>query len=202
MYHYSCIICQKNNKKHATKKASTAKKTGISSFKWAADARDDFIVKKKSKILEIKKKSFLYHYSNYCYRIYTHKVYTKLLDAENEDIELTKDVATLSKSNKSTSRSVPPINKPFAKNRRNANSQKQKCTLGGSDLSWDTSSKKYMYTKCRLCQLDIVQFFPDATKLFQDEICNRAAELASVNLITALYLFYHKKMFYQIFMEV
>ena len=108
------------------------------------DSRDDFIVKKKTKILKTKKKPFLYHFTNECYKKYTHKVYTKIFDAENEDVELTNDVATLSKSNKSTTSSLPPINKPFTKNRQDTNSQKQKCAICGSDLSWDTSSKKYI----------------------------------------------------------
>ena len=106
-------------------------------------------------------------------------VYNKLSYDKSEDEESAIDVATTSNTKKSAPMlcrcSVPPGDKLLTKNRQNVNSQKQKWLLCGSDQLWDASSKKYIYTKYRLYELDPASFFLVATKVFQDEGCSRAA---------------------------
>ena len=93
-------------RKHATKKASTGTETWNvlkQSLKRAADARDNFIVKRKYQILETEKKSLPYHNTNYSFKKYTRKVYNKPSHAENKDVDSTNNVFTTSDTKESTS---------------------------------------------------------------------------------------------------
>ena len=172
-------MCQKCDRNYVTKKAGTGTEIRICSLKGTADAWDKVIVKKGFQILETEKKSFLYNNTKDCFKKYTHMVYNKLSYDKSEDEESAIDVATTSNTKKSAPMlcrcSVPPGDKLLTKNRQSVNSQKQKWLLCGSDQLWNTSSKKYIYTKYRLYELDPASFFLVATKVFQDEGCSRAA---------------------------
>ena len=102
------------------------------------------MAKKKFHILETEKKLLFFHNTNYCFKKYTHNVYTKPSHEEGEDKESTNDVTTTFDTKKSTlilcRRSVPPRDQLFTENRQNATSQKHKCAFCGSIRSVQIST--------------------------------------------------------------
>lgn len=52
------------------------------------------MAKKKFHILETEKKLLFFHHTNYCFKKYTHNVYTNPSHEEGEDKESTNDVTT------------------------------------------------------------------------------------------------------------
>ena len=193
-HHDRCVICQKSDNKHESKKASEGTIEGVASLKRAANAKEDVVVKKRILTLEENKKPLLYHNTYECYKKYTKNPSIQRLE-EGGNEEPTEDA--LSSNVQSSTQmlrrsSVQPREKPLEKKREEVNSKTLKCTICGSVRVWDKRSKKHVREKYRISEPDVAQSFIDATRHFKDEVYSRTADLTSQKLVTAADLFYHR----------
>ena len=176
-----CVICQSTKRGTKTSSGDIGRKRI-----WeAAEVRDDHVHKRLKALQD--PNDFCYHNDNECYKKYTRlDVLTQIKEHKEDDSAANKEDANLSdvvqkqtRTSDCSSRNPPNISNPSKATCIICGSVKEKANRGGR------------HTKFRLCEARRAQDFIDATKLLNDDVRMRVADINTVSQAYAADLYCH-----------